>query len=119
MVVVACIAVARGSVNHGKLELILVGAELDKEVENLVDNLLGTRAGSVDLIEDNKRLFAESESLLKHEACLGHTTLKRVYEENNAVHHLENALYLAAEVGVSGSVHDIDFDVVIHYCRGL
>ena len=119
VVILGCVAVARGSVNYREFKLILVGAELDKEVENLVDYFLGTRAGTVDFVEHNQRLFAEAESLFEHESRLGHTALKSVYEQNNAVYHLQNTLNLAAEIGVSGGVHDVDFNSVVKHGGGL
>ena len=119
MVVVARVAVSRGRVNDGKFELVIIGSKLDKKVKYLVDDLLGSCAGTVDLIEHDQRLFAESERLFQHEARLWHTALKCINEQYNAVHHLQDALYLAAEIGVSGGVYNVDFDAVIHHGGGL
>ena len=119
MIIVARVAVTRGRVDDRELELVVIGSELDKEVEHLVDDLLGSCAGTVDLIEHDQRLFAEAERLFQHEARLWHTALKCINEQYNAVHHLQDALYLAAEIGVSGGVYNVDFDAVIHHGGGL
>ena len=107
-------ALARGGVDDRELKLIVVGAELDEEVEHLVDDLLRTRAVAVDLIDDDERLLAQSERLFQHETGLGHTALKGVDQKENAVHHHEDALDLAAEIGMSGGIDDIDLGVSVH-----
>ena len=113
------IAVARRGVDNGEFKLRLVGAQLDKEVENFVYDFFGTRAGTVDLVEHNKGLFAQSEGFFQHEAGLGHAALKGVDKQNYAVDHLKDTLDLAAEVSVPGRVYDIDLGAVVHYGCGL
>ena len=49
-------------------------------------------------------------------AGLGHRTLRRVDEQNDAVHHFEHTLHLAAEVGVAGGVDQIDLGILISNC---
>ena len=92
--------------------------EFDKEVENLVNNFLGSCTGTVDFVKNNKRLFAEAECLFKNKSCLRHTTLKCVNKQYNTVNHLENTLNLTAEIGMTGGVNNVNFDAVVHYgCR--
>ena len=55
------------------------------------------------------------ERTLKDEACLRHRTLCRVDEQKDSVHHLEDTLDLAAEIGVSRSVNYIYLHTVIVY----
>ncbi len=107
------IAVPCRGVGNGKVELILLCAEVDKQVNNLVNDLCGAGVGSVNLVYDDKNLLLECESLLEHEARLWHTALERIDEQKHAVNHHEYALDLAAEIGVTGSVNDIDFHAVI------
>ena len=52
---------------------------------------------------------------LKHEARLRHRSLRRVNEQKDSVHHLEDTLDLASEVGVSRGVDDIYFHTVVVY----
>ena len=51
--------------------------------------------------------------MTQHEARLGHGTLKRVDEKQRAVSHLEDALDLAAEVGMARSVDDVDLHALV------
>ena len=75
------------------------------------------RHGAVYLIDYNNRLFSERQRLFKHKAGLRHTALKRIYKQQNAVHHLQNALNLAAEIGMSRGIDNIYFNTVIHNAR--
>ena len=50
---------------------------------------------------------------MKNESCLGHRSVECVYNEENGVNHLENTLYLTAEVSVTGSIYDIDTDALV------
>ena len=107
------IAVAAGGVNYGEFKLVIVGVKLDEQINNLVNYLVGASHGTVNLVNYYDRLFAEGKSLFKHETGLRHATLKRVNEQKNRVDHLQNTFNLAAEIGVSGGVNDINFYVVI------
>ena len=57
--------------------------------------------------------MTQLQRLLQHEAGLGHGTLRRVHQQDDTVDHLQDALHLAAEVGVAGGVHDVDFIVLV------
>ena len=42
-------------VEHGEVEHVLVGVEVDEEVVDLVQNFLRARVGTVDLVDDDHR----------------------------------------------------------------
>ena len=107
-------AVAGGSVNNRELQLVVIGAQLDKQIKHLVDDLLGSSAVAVDLVDDDEGLFSQAQRLFEHKARLRHASLKGVHQQQNAVHHHQDALHLAAEISVAGSVDDIDLGVMIH-----
>lgn len=88
-------------------------AEVDEQVNDLVNDFCGARVGSVDLIDNNEDFLLERKSLFEDEARLGHAALERINEQKHAVDHHEYALDLAAEIGMAGSVNDIDFHTVI------
>ena len=94
-------ALARGE-DVGEVELVLVGAELDEGVEDLVEDLVGPGVGAVDLVDDDDRPELVGERLAQDELRLGHRPLEGVDQHEDAVGHLEGALDLAAEVGVAG-----------------
>ena len=92
--------------------LIVVGAKLYKEIYYLVGHLVEV-AASVYFVDGDYRFFAQPERLFEHVTRLRHATLYGVNEQYYAVHHGQYALYLSAEVRVSGCVDDIDFHVLI------
>ena len=107
------IAVDRTRVDNREVQLSIVGAELEHELEDLIDDLVRTGAGTVDLVDDDHRLEAVFERVLEHETGLRHRALERVDDEQTAIGHLEHALDLAAEVGVARRVDDVDLGVAV------
>jgi hypothetical protein len=71
---------------------------------------VGARA--VDLVDDDDGRAAQRERLAQHEARLRHRAVERVDDEQHAVDHAQDALDLAAEVGVAGRVDDVDLHVL-------
>ncbi len=71
----------------------------------------GVRA--VDFVDNHNDLVPQLQRFLQHKAGLRHGAFRRVYQQQNAVDHFENALHLAAKVGVTRGVYDIDFGVFI------
>ena len=53
------------------------------------------------------------QGLAQNETGLRHGTFECVYNEDNAVYHFQDTFYLAAEIGMSGSVDDIDLCAVV------
>ena len=105
-------AVARRGVDDRRVELRLVGLELDEQVEHLVVHAHRIGARPIDLVDDDDRRAAERERLAQHEARLRHRAVERVDDEQHAVHHAQDALDLAAEVGVARRVDDVDLRAV-------
>ena len=100
-------------VEHGEVEHVLVGVEVDEEVVDLVEDFLRARVGAVDLVDDDDRGELGFEGLREHVAGLRQRAFGGVDEEHDAVDHLERALDFAAEVGVAGRVDDVDLVVVV------
>ena len=48
-----CITSHAATEKVGEVALVVVGSELDEEIENLVDSLLGIDSGAVDLVHEN------------------------------------------------------------------
>jgi hypothetical protein len=52
------------------------------------------------------------QRLAEHELGLRHRAFGGIDEDHHAVHHREDALHLAAEIGVAGGVDDVDAGVL-------
>ena len=91
---------------------MFVGVEVEEEVLHLFDDLFDTRVGAVDLVDDEHDRQALLEGLAKDEARLGERALGGVDQQDDRVDHRQSPLDLAAEVGVTGRVDDVDGEVV-------
>lgn len=97
-----CIAVHCTRVDSREVELLVTCAQLEHELEDLIEDFVGTRARAVDLVDDDDGHQIEAESMLENETRLRHGALEGIDQQQDAVGHLEHTLDLAAEVGMAG-----------------
>src|SRR5690606_39369604 len=95
-------------IHHREIELLFCCTQTVEQVKHLINNPLGTCTGTVDLVDHHNRVEALLEGLLGDEAGLRHGSAYGVHDQQHGIHHRQNPLYLTAEVGVSGGVHDVD-----------
>ena len=112
--VVAGGAVAAGAEHHGAVKLLVGGAQVHQQFQDLVDDFLDAGVGAVDLVDRDHQRKVLLQRLLQHEAGLRHAALGGVHQQQHAVDHFEHALHLAAKVGVARGVDDVDLDALIH-----
>jgi hypothetical protein len=105
-------ALTGAGVEDGKGDLVLVGVEVEEQVLHLLDHLGYPGVGAVDLVDHEHDRQALLEGLAQYEAGLGQGSLGGVDEEDDRVDHGEPALHLAAKVGVTRRVDDVDREVV-------
>ena len=106
--VLARIAIAARGPQAGEFKLLVIRVEIGEQVEHFVEHFLRARIGAVDLVDHHDRAQAQRERLAEHELGLRHRALGRIDQQDDAVHHGEDTLHLAAEIGVAGGVHDVD-----------
>ena len=92
---------------EGVLAVVLV-EQVQEELVGLVDDLGDAGVGAVDLVHDEDDGQVGVERLAEHEARLRQRALAGVDEQHDPVDHRQSALHLTAEVGVAGSVDDVD-----------
>jgi len=73
---------------------------------------VGLGVGPVDLVEHDDRAQAQPQRLLGDEFGLRHRPLGGIDQQHDAVDHAEDALDLAAEIGVAGGIDDVDPDAL-------
>jgi hypothetical protein len=83
-------------------------AKSGEQVEHVVQNLIGPRIGAINLIQDHDGFQATAQRLGEHELGLRHRAFQGVHQQKAAVHHAENTLNLATEIGVARSVDNVD-----------
>ena len=106
------IALQRGRVDHGKVELLVARTEPVEEIERLVEHPVRAGAFTIDLVDHDERREAVLERLARDETSLRHRPVHCVDEQQHAVDHRQHALDLAAEVRVPRRVDDVDAPVV-------
>ena len=98
---------------HRKLKLLVGGTQVSHEVEAVVERALGLGAGTVDLVDDNHDRKTGVDGVAQNKAGLGHGALERINQKQGAVRHAQNALDLAAKVGMAGGIEDVDLHALI------
>lgn len=106
-------AVTRRRINRRVLELIIRCIQIAEKVEDLRFDLIDSRRGPVNFIDDEDRLDTACECLLKDELRLRHGTFRRTDDEDNTVNHRHDAFDLATEVLMARRVNDVKLQVVI------
>jgi len=91
-----------------EIELRLGCAERGEQVEHVVVHRVRALIGPVDLVDHHDWAQAQTQRLAEHELGLRHRALGGIDQQQHAVDHGQNALDLAAEVGVAGGVDDVD-----------
>ena len=99
------------SIEKRRVQLRVRRLQLDEEIENLVVDLGRPGIRAVQLVDHDHRREPQPQRLPHDEPRLGHWPLGGVHQQQNAIHHPQDALDLAPEVGVSRCVHDVDLHV--------
>jgi hypothetical protein len=92
----------------GKVKLLVAGAEVGEQVEDLVQRAVGFGIGLVDLVQDDDGPQTQGKRLGQHELGLRHRAFGGVDQQADAVDHRQDPLHLATKVGVAGGVDDVD-----------
>ena len=93
--------------------MLIACAQLEHELEDLIEDFVGTRTRAVNLVDDDDGHQIEAEGMLENETRLRHGALEGIDQQQDAVGHLEHALDLATEVGMARRVDDIDLHVLV------
>src|SRR5690606_31216012 len=102
-----------------EVKLLIGSMEVDEQVEHHVEDGIRTSIAAVDLVDEHDGAVTKLQRFTKHEFGLWERAFGRVDQQDHAVHHFEDALHLAAEIGVTGGVDDIYFDVAPKHGRVL
>ena len=93
--------------------MVFGGIEREHQVEHHFVHLLGTAVRLVHLVDHHYRFQSDFQCLLQHETCLGHGTFESIDQKDATVCHIQHTFHLAAEVGVSRRVNDINLCTLI------
>ena len=88
--------------------MVVVGAEIRKQIETFVQRAIGFGVGLVDLVQHHDGPQPEGQRLGGHELGLWHRAFGCVHQQDHTVDHRQDTLHLATEIGVAGRVDDVD-----------
>ena len=91
---------ARG-IEERRVQLLVGGLEVDEQAEHLVVHPERLGVGPVDLVDRDDGPEPQGQRLPGDEAGLRHRPLGRVHQDQDPVHHPQDPLDLATEVGVA------------------
>jgi hypothetical protein len=113
-------AVLGRAVEHREVELLVGGVERGEQVEHLVEHFGDARVGAVDLVDGDDRARPSFSALPSTNLVCG-IGPSAASTSTRAVDHRQDALDLAAEIGVAGRVDDVDARVLpldeVHLAR--
>ncbi len=101
-------AIAARAVQYRKVELLVGRVEAGEEIEDLVQDIEMALVGAVNLVDRDDRPEAAPQRLRHHELGLRQGAFGGIDEYDDAIDHVQDALDLAAEVGVTRGVDDVD-----------
>ena len=111
------IAVLGGAEYEGGFQLVIICIKVHEKFKNFIDDLGRTCLGTVDLVDVADDRQVQSQGLHQDELGLGHDAFESIDHEDAAINHLQDPLYLTAEIRMAGGIDNIDLDaVVIHGC---
>ena len=97
-------------VDDRELDLVRVGAEVHEQLVDVVEDLVRAGVAAVDLVDRDDDRQAAGHRLLEDVARLRQRAFGGVDEEQHRIDHQQRPLDLAAEVGVTGRVDDVEPD---------
>ena len=105
-------ALLGGAVKDGEIELLFGRIERGEQIEDLVGDFARAGVGAVDLVDEHDGLETHFQRLGDDEFRLRQRSLGGIDQHQSAIDHVEDALDLAAEIGMAGRVDDIDARVL-------
>ena len=104
---------SKDDVLHGELKLLISCAEVHHQIKRIVDNSLWASAVTVNLVDNHHDRKACVDSVAQNKASLWHRAFSCVNQKQCTVGHLQNTLYLAAEVSVARGINNVDLDALV------
>ena len=101
-------ALFRRTVENREIELFVGGVECGEKIEHFVDDFAHPRIRLIDLVHRDNWPQANFQRLADDEFGLRHRPFGGIHQNDRAVDHRQNALHLAAEIGMARRIDDID-----------
>ena len=110
---IARLTVARRCVNDREVQLLVGCTELDEEFQRFIDYFVGACFRTIYFVDDHDAFFVQLQCFTQNKTRLRHAAFKSIHQQQNTIHHLQNALHLASEIGMTRCVNNIDACVAV------
>src|SRR5207253_7134900 len=97
------------------MQLVFVNSKFQKEISKFIFNFCDTTCRLVNLVDDNDWLQATSQRLTKDELRLWHWAFLGINDQDTTVRHVQGALNLTREVGVTRGVNNVNTIIIVLY----
>jgi len=105
-------AVFGRGIKNGKIERIIVGVKGNKQIEDLIKDIVRTCVRTVHLVNYHDGLKFAGQGLGENKSRLRHRPIESVHQQQHSISHFQHTLHLSAEVGMAGRIHDVDFELL-------
>ncbi len=110
------IAIPSRGVHDREIEDFVRRVETHEQIKDLVNRPMRAGGRLVNLIDHDNNRQVQREGFLEHKKRLRHRAFLGIDQQQCAISHFQDAFDLAAEIGVSGRVDNIDTEVLIIEC---
>ncbi len=107
------VALLGAGIDHREIQLLVRGVQRNEKIEDQIQHLVRRGVVAVNFVDDNNGLGPGLQGLAQDETGLGLGTVGGIDHQQHAVYHVHDALDLAAEVGVAGSIDDVDVVILV------
>ena len=95
-------------VNDRKIDLGVIGIQVEKQLVDLIDDFFDARVIAVHLVDDQNHRQTLGQGLAQHEPRLGKRTFGCIHKQHHTVDHFQATLDFATEVRVPGRIDDVE-----------
>ena len=104
-------ALAADGIEHREFQLF-AGAKVNEEIVDFVEHFPGAGVLAVNFIDDHNKGKFGVQGFTQDKTGLRERPFSGINQENGPIHHAERPFHFAAEIGVAGSIDDVDLDVI-------
>ena len=107
------VAIFGRTIDNRKIKGVVRRIQTTQQVKHLINYPFTTGSLFVDLVDQNQNRQLGSQRFFYHKKGLGHRSFLGINQQDNAVSHAEDTLYLTAKISMSRSINDVNFILAI------
>ncbi|CDA98224.1 putative uncharacterized protein [Lachnospiraceae bacterium CAG:215] len=105
-----------GCIDKRAVQLLVGCVQIHEKFQYFIDHFVRTCFRAVDLVDADDDRKIQLQRFAEYEFGLRHCALKCIDNEDDTVDHFQNTFHLAAEIGMSRCVDDVDLCSFVKNC---